>query len=250
MTKLHEINAVLDGKKTRMTQELTKAHRWKGDLLMGMSKVYIPLKEEEDGGEVMPPSQSEEVRVRVPDVLKEICKPLMDFCDLAATQETANCKARASVEVDGKFLLKDVPIGVLLFLEKRLIDIRTFVTGIPTLPTDRKWTFDKNSNNFVSDPVEQIKTKKVPTTHVKFEPTEHQPGQAEILHVDTPVARVKTIHFSGAITAQDKAEMLIRVEQLQNAVKTARSKANGFEVEQQRIGRKILSHIFGEKTVQ
>ena len=49
-----------------------------------------------------------------------------------ATQDFANCQAKANVVVDGQTILKEVPVTHLLFLEKQLVDLRTFIDGLPT----------------------------------------------------------------------------------------------------------------------
>jgi hypothetical protein len=59
--------------------------------------------------------------------------------DLAATQDFANTEAKASVVVDGQTILTDVPVPYLLFLEKQLQDVKTFVLSLPVLSIDKDW---------------------------------------------------------------------------------------------------------------
>ena len=54
----------------------------------------------------------------------------------------------------------------------------------------------------------------------------------------------RTIKFSGALPAKRINELLARVEKLQEAVKFAREEANGIEVEEQKVGEKVLKYLF------
>ena len=62
---------------------------------------------------------------------------------------------------------------------------------------------------------------------------------------DLAVGTWTTTYMSSAIPATDQAEVLQRIVTLQDAVKSAREKANSIEVEQITIGRTILDHVFG-----
>lgn len=244
MSKLHQIIAVLQGKKARSTKVFTDAYQgWKDNLITGISRTYTPLNEE---GEVFP-AENKKVQVRVQDVLSTVTTELADFYDCLATQEFGNTLAKANVVVDGTPVLSNVPVGTLLFLEKQLEHMLTFVSSIPTLPTDKEWEFSKDANCYVSTPVEQTKTAKVPTNFVKFQPTDKQPGQSEILYIDKTIGHWTTKNFSGAIPAKEQSELIAKVVKLQEAVKIARETANSTEVEQVKIGKNVLDFIFGKK---
>lgn len=241
--KLNQIIAVVQGKKTRTQKMLTSVHHgWHKDRISGITRTFRPI--DEDGDKLQP--EKRVVQLHVKDALKSVHKELIDFMNVVATQEYGNRTAAASIIVNDKPILIDVPVTALLFLEKQLIDLHTFVSKIPTLSTDREWKFDDAKNCFVTESEETIKTQKVPTTHVKFAPTEHQPGQAEILNVDKPVGYWTTTYLSGALPEKERDEMLTRVELMQDAVKSAREEANSAEVQQQELfGKQILGFIFG-----
>lgn len=244
MARLNQIVAVVTGKKTRAAKLLTEAHHgWKPELITGLSRNYTPL--DAESGEKLPP-ENKRVQVRVGDVVNKVCADLTDFIDVVATQETGNTIAKADVVVDGQVILKGVSISVLLFLEKQLTDLQTFVTSLPTLPTDKEWTFSEDANCYVTPSVEQIRSAKVATNFVKFAPTEFQPGQAEIVYVDKAVGTWTTKHFSGAIPAKLQSALLSKVVKLQDAVKVAREEANSSEVAQVKMGKDLLSFIFSD----
>lgn len=243
MPKLNQIIAIVNGEKTKAQTLLTSAHRgWHKDRITGLNRVYQPSIED---GEQFPPEQKQ-VQLRVRDALNEVREKMANFFNVVATQEYANCTAKADVQIDGKTIIPGVPISMLLFLEKQLTDLRTFISNIPTLPTDQVWKFDDGKNCYVTDPVQSVKTQKVPTNFIKFMPTEHQPGQSEIINVDKTIGHWTTIHMSGAMPEKDRDDMLDRVEILQTAVKMAREEANSVQVvEQKQIGKQVFDFVIG-----
>ena len=242
-TKLNQIIAVEKGVKSKSFQDLTAAHHavQKAPLLSGISRTYQPRDEE---GEQLP-AESTRVQVKVDDVLRDVTGSLTRLFDVTATKDWANCTARADVAVDGTTLLRDVPVSYLLFLEKQLRDLHTFVKKLPVLDAAEAWTFDASTDVWRTEPVRTVKTKKVPRNHVKAEATEKHPAQVEVYYEDVPVGTWTTVKFSGALPARRVNELLGRVEKLQDAVKFAREEANGQEVTDQRVGEAVFGYLFG-----
>ena len=104
-------------------------------MLAGISRTYQPKDEE---GEQLPP-ESTRVQVQAEDVLRETAATLTRLFDVTATKDWANCTARADVKVDGRVLVADVPVSYLLFLEKQLTDLHTFVKKLPVLDAAESW---------------------------------------------------------------------------------------------------------------
>lgn len=148
--------------------------------------------------------------------------------------------------VDDQIVLTGVPVTYLLFLEKQLVDIQTFVEKFPTLDPSERWRYDAATDSYASDAVQSIKTKKVMKTHVKYEATVQHPAQTETYNEDQTVGRWTTVKFSGAIPAKDKNDMLARVRKMQEAVKIAREEANSLEVEHMRVGDSVFNYVFGK----
>ena len=147
--------------------------------------------------------------------------------------------------VDGKVLLSQVPATYLLFLEKQLVDMHTFIKKLPVLDPSEAWAHDASADCWATEPVQTTKTKKVPRNHVKSEATEKHPAQVEVYHEDVVVGNWRTIKFSSALPAKRVNELLARVEKLQEAVKFAREEANSLEVTEQKVGAKIFDYLFG-----
>ena len=242
MAKLNQIIAVEKGVKSRSFQELTEAHHQlqKPTLLSGISRTYRPKDEE---GEQLPP-ESTRVQIKAQDIIRRTSEILTELFDVTAIKDWANCKARASVVVDGQTLIADVPITYLLFLEKQLTDIHTFVKKLPVLDASETWTFDPSADAYATDPVQTLRTKKIPRNHVKAEATDKHPAQVEVYYEDVTVGYWRTIKFSGALPAQQVNEILERVERLQQAIKFAREEANSAETEEQKVGEKLFQYIF------
>lgn len=239
---LNKLIAIESGVKTGAKRKETDLyHRLqKTALLNGITRTYQP--KDEDGDKL--PSETTLVQVKTEEVLKELSAELTRLFDVTLTKEVGNSQAKADVVVDGKMLLKQVPVTYLLFLEKQLVDINTFVSKLPTLDPASEWNYDDNNDVWLTAPVQTVRTKKVPRNWVKAEATEKHPAQVEIFHEDVIVGTWTKIDSSGAIPAKRKTELLSRVEKLITAVKFAREEANSLTVEDQHAGEKVFNYLF------
>ncbi|WP_437542347.1 hypothetical protein WME95_30250 [Sorangium sp. So ce327] len=242
MPRLNQIIAIEKGVKARSHQRLTEAHHalQKPALLSGISRTYRSKDEE---GEQLPP-EATRVQAKAEDIIRSTADILGELFDVTATKDYANCKARADVVVDGKVLLAGAPVTYLLFLEKQLVDMNTFIRKLPVLDASESWTFDPSADSWATEPVQTARTKKIPRNHVKAEATDKHPAQVEVYHEDVVVGYWKTVKFSGALPARRINELLDRVEKLQKAVKFAREEANNQTVEEQKVGAAVLGFLF------
>lgn len=241
MAKLNQIIAVEKSVKARAHAEITEAHQQlqKPALLAGIARNYRPKDEE---GERLPP-ESTRVQVQAEAMLKSTAAALTELFDITLTKDVANCEARADVVVDGTVLLPKAPVTYLLFLEKQLVDLHTFLKKLPVLDPSESWHFDAAQDCFATEAVETLRTKKVPRNHVKAEATEKHPAQVEVYYEDVTVGYWRTVKYSGALPARRVAELTERVEKLQRAVKFAREEANGHEVTQLRVGDGLFGYL-------
>ncbi len=243
MTRLNQIVAVEKGVKSRSFQELTEAHHMlqKPTLLSGISRTYRAKDEE---GELLPP-KSTKVQIKAEEIMRQTADILTRLFDVTATKDWSNGSAHADVVVDGKILLEQVPITYLLFLEKQLVDLHTFVKKLPILDASETWIFNSSADCWATEAVQTVRTKKIPRNHVKAEATEKHPAQVEVYYEDVTVGYWRTVKFSGALPAKRVNELLERVERLQQAVKYAREEANNLEIEEQKVGEKVFQYLFG-----
>ncbi|MEN0060917.1 MAG: hypothetical protein AAGA48_02145 [Myxococcota bacterium] len=244
--KLHEVVAIRKGVKSRTYGELTDLHRKssKEDVYAGMSREYAP---KDDDGETFPP-EDKKVQLIAEDVLKKVRKLRAEFFDIEATQEHGNLEARGDVIVEGETILTDVPVTLLIFLEKELTDLRTFVDAMPTLDEAKTWHADPNSRLHRSDTAVTHKTKKVQRPIVLYDAVvkdDHAiPAQTQLITEDVIIGHWHTTHLSGALPTPRKEALLERLEALRNAVKRARSRANDLEVKRQEMGAKVFRWLF------
>lgn len=243
MTKLNQIIAVANGKKTGSQKSLTDIYQKlsKTELFSGISRVYHP---DDDGGETLP-SETKLLQMKSSDAIGEAKRALTELFDVTLTQDFANTQAKADVIVDGEVVLSNVPVTYLLFLEKQITDIGTFVSKLPTLDPAEQWVFDSNTDSYRTNPTVSNRTKKVLRNHVKAEATDKHPAQVEVYSEDVKVGEWSTVKFSGAIPAKEKNEISSRISRLSDAVKFARETANNLDVERQTAGEAVLEYIFG-----
>ncbi len=242
MARLNQIIAIEKGIKSRSVQELAEAQKalQKPALLSGISRTYRPKDEE---GEQLPP-ESKKVEVKAEEIIRKTGEVLTKLLDVTATKDWTNCTARADVVVDGQTLLTQAPVSYLLFLEKQLTDLRTFIKKLPVLDAADTWTFDESSDCWATEPVQTLRTFKTPRNHVKAEATEHHPAQVEVYYEDVTIGYWRTVKFSGALPARRVNEMLEKLEKLSQAVKFAREEANNSEAEDQKVGERIFQYLF------
>lgn len=244
MGKLNQVIAVVASKKKKATETVTNAYQQiqKPTLFEGLSRTYSPLNEE---GEKLPP-EGKVVQTKAKQLIQTAVDAWTEMMDVVRTQDESNCTARADVVVDGKTVLKQVPVTHLLFLEKQLADVHTFVSRLPTLDPAEVWRYDENSDQYATVPTQTHRTKKVPRNHVLAEATKEHPAQVSMWHEDVIVGYWSQIKFSGAIPAKEKNEFLERVRALQEAVVKAREEANSIEAPNKIEGEEVFEYIFGK----
>lgn len=240
--KLNQIIAIEKGAKSRALSDLTEAHHslQKTAQLSGISRTYRPKDEE---GEQLP-SEATRVQLKSEEIIRKTTEALTKLFDVVATKDWGNCQAKADVVVDGQKILSNAPATYLLFLEKQLVDLHTFIKKLPILDASETWVFDQSADCWATEPMQTTRTKRIPRNHVKAEATEHHPAQVEVYYEDLIIGYWRTVKFSGALPASRVNELLARVEKLQEAVKFAREEANNLELEDVKTGAAILGYLF------
>ena len=242
MPKLNQILAIEKGKKTQLYAEITALHQatQKPVLMTGHHKTFVP--KDADGESF--PDERQHVQHQASEVIEQVTDRITTLMDVTATKDWANCSARADVMVDGEVFLENVPVTYMLFLEKELKDLHTFVSKVVELDPAEQWSLDPNSGLFRSEPVKTHKTKKLQKPIVLYDATPEHAAQTQLITEDVIIGHWTTIKFSGALPRPDKKRMLDRIRVLQDAVKFAREQANSMEVNEQKVGRKVLDFVF------
>lgn len=239
--KLNQIIAIEKGVKSRVYGDITQMDKLsqKPALFDGFAKDYEPLNEDE---QQFPP-EKQRVQQRADAMIKEAGKKLEELFNITATKDFANCEAKADVKVDGQVLVEGAPATYLLFLEKQLKDLQTFVGRMPTLDPSYDWAPDVNSNLYKTEALKTAKTKKVTKPLLLAPATEHHPAQTDKITEDVIVGYWKAVKLSGALPQPRKEAILEKIEKLQRAVKMAREEANNTEVNKVEPGSQLLGWL-------
>ena len=242
MLKLNQIIAIEKGVKSKSYSELTQANKLlqKNDIFNGFNRSYRKI---DDEGEEYP-NENKIVQANVNDIVKDISKELIELFDITFTKDIGNTKAFADIKVNGEVLIKNAPSTFILFLEKQLNDIKTFIENIPVLDVSENWKKDESSNLYKSDMIITHKSKKIIKPITLAEATDKHPAQAQLINDDVLVGYWDTNKLSGAMKIQDKKELIDRVDKLIISVKMAREEANSTEIEKYQVSEKIFTYLF------
>lgn len=242
--KLNQIIALANGKKANCKAAITEIYKrvQKPDLFTGLQRKYSPLDEE---GEKLPP-ETKIVQQTVKKNLDAAKENFIDLLNIIATQEYANCEAKADIVVGGQVLAKNVPVSYMLFLEKQVDDMKSLISALPVLSSDVKWNKSQvDADLYLTDVAVTNRTKKIQSPLVLYAATEKHPAQVQLISEDVFVGTWNKVDLSGAIPSIQRDEMLKKVEALREALKIAREEANCFEVKDVNIGESITSFVFG-----
>ncbi len=249
MPKLNQIIAIEKGIKTKNYAAITELHKLsaKKELFNGHSRKYTPSDDDATtpGGEKLP-DENKKVQELCKDNIKKVADLLSEMFNLSAVREYGNCLAKADIVVDEKVLLKDVPVTYMLYLEKQLCDIHTYLKSLPTLDAGENWHYDTAQDLWASEASGSARTKKLTRAFVLYEATEKHPAQVKEVSEDVRVGLWTTVKYSSALEARYQNELVARVEKLQVAVKFAREQANELAVEKKEVAKAIFSYILGE----
>jgi len=242
MPKLNQINALVTGKKTEATAIVTEAYKLiqKEQLFNGRERVYRPSDEEH--GEKLP-SESQKVQQTAKALLAVAQAKWIEIWDLVATQDAGNQLAKADVTVDGKTVLPAIPVTTLLYLEKQVNDVETYISKLPTPDPSEVWDYDATTSLLRSLKRETQRTQKEPSSFTKAPATKEHAAQVEFFFKDVPVGTWSQTLFSGAIQADLRNLLLDRVRRLKDAIKVAREQANLQEIAPASIGKLIFNYL-------
>ncbi|MEM6378973.1 MAG: hypothetical protein AAF705_12215 [Bacteroidota bacterium] len=241
--KLHEILAIEQDRKTKANQavgESKKLFTKSATAFDGMVKKYTPT--EENAEEI--PEETKEVVTTVKELLDYTLEPVIVAMDATLSKEETNASGVATAEL----ILNEKNFGTfsattLLALEAHLVKLLDLYKSIPILDTTRKWVFDEQNNFYRTAEEVKFRTIKRPKVIVKYEATEKHPAQTELLNLDFQVGRYETTYFSGRITPTQKSKLVDKLDNLIEAVKIARAKANNVEVKNIKIGKNIFDFL-------
>jgi hypothetical protein len=247
MAKLHELLAVEDGLQSvakKINEETVNTFHKKDEHFVETTKETLYFDAEEASR--LNTTETSAMVTTVVDKLAYSVTANVRAWDAYLQKGVTNCKALADIVVDSTTLVKDVPGTVLLGMETKLTELRNVYAAIPTLAPGPTWEKDSDAGRGVyraQAPDIAFRTKKTIKPVVMAQATEHHPAQVQAVSEDVSVARIITSRKSGMMTSADKSELLARLDRLLRAVKRARQRANGAEVEKVQMGKVLFDYL-------
>jgi hypothetical protein len=250
MTKLHEILAIDKDKEKqvqKITEETAKIFRSAVEYFVGYNK-SLRMFDEEEQEAANALAEEKPMVTTVPDRTEYTTQFIADLIDIQMAKESTNQRAMADILIDGKVIATNVPATMLLYLERELAKYRQLFAHMPTLDQSMEWepAPEKGDNVFKTKrPVQASRTRKSYEIITLAEATKEHKAQVEKVSVDKAVGTWTTQYWSGMITPAEKAGILKRFDELLQAVKQARMRANEEEVYQEKIGRALFDFVLG-----
>lgn len=244
MTKLNQILAIESGVKSRTEAKDAELYHaiQKVDHFSGFNKTYKKLF---DDGEDQP-AETKNVVQHAENLLTDFVLNFAEQANVIARKDFTNQSANADVVVDGKTILENVPATNLLYLEKQLVRMKTFISKLPILDSVENWELDKNSGFYKTKPTLTNRTKKTQKPIVLYNATAEHPAQTQLITEDIVVGQWEQVKYSSAINKDRLKGLILKVDLLIDAVKIAREQANSVEeIEGQKIGEVITAYILG-----
>jgi hypothetical protein len=235
MTELHEVlaaektrNAAWNAVYTETQKKFGNPHFFRGLVrrlrMLEQSPANDALEQQE--------KQDKPVITSVYATLEYLLQQYAQLEDLQYIKNVTNRNAVGTVMWDGKPFLVDLPVDELLGLEARLNMLRQLFVLLPTLDAGKTWgrSAAAGSHGYVSASEESTKTDKQIQAVVLHPATKEHPAIVDKLSKDVVVGLFTTYHHSGEATALQKAEAIMRIDQLIIEVKQARMRANSIEI--------------------
>lgn len=243
MTQLHTVVARERGVQTRAREELTRWYHMvqHAGTFMGSTREFVSKNDDDVPSEpaetVLPPMTAAKA-------FRRIEKLLTESWDATATRDRSNMVAKADIVVGGTIVAEDVPLPFLLALEKQLTHMRTVFNSMPVLDPSKSWAFDRDQGFSKAPETRKPRTRKVVKGAVLHEGNERHPAQVQAYNTDEVIGHTATVEFSGAIAAEDRENLIDRINTLIDATKAARTVANQSEVIDFKPATDLLAYIF------
>ena len=248
MTKLHEL---LAAEKTptaawnTLQEDTLKKFKNPDHFFHGHSKSLLMIEDtaanhaEEDKSR-----EDKPVPTTVYDTLEYALGIFAKAEDLQYQKNATNRVAVGTVMWEGKPLLEGLPVDELLGLEARIQKIRGIIEAAPTLDATKNWVHAPQLGTHVWELAQAEKTTKTEKTVfpiVMSPATDKHPAQVQAATKDSVVGTFSTMKRSGACTAVQKSDALVRVDALLIEIKQARMRANETVAVDGKIADKIVN---------
>jgi len=242
---LHQLLAVKKEVATRaneITGETKKVFD-KKHLFYGSLKSYIPF---EEGGELTnEPNESEHLSYTVGEKLDWFSNELGKLVDIEYQIDVTNQVAIGNIDVD-ELTLPPLPASFLLDLIGLLERTRAIYGHAPTLDPKYEWKLEPELGEGVYKAIPDAvtyRTRKALNHKILYDATTEHPAQIEKWTEDVRIGKFVTKHWSGALTAHQKATLLGRLDTLIQATKKALSAANAEKHTKEKVADEIFAWL-------
>jgi hypothetical protein len=194
-------------------------------------------------------AQSVEMVTTVHEKLQYTLDQVTRFYDVVLQKEATNQVAKADLIVNNVVVAKDLPATFLLGMETKLKDLRAVYEAIPTLAPGIKWEADETKGKHVyraATPEIRAKTTKAFRHQVLVAATDKHPAQIEKWEETVNIGAYTKETWSSCLTPTEKSTLLGRIDDLIQATKQARMRANATPVVPVSIGRALINFIHAE----
>lgn len=244
MTKLHEILAVegdVRKEAERIKAETVHTFQSKPQHFKGHVKTTTMFSEDD----VTPAPEVVTITDTVNGKLRYTLSHFGNWLDVVHQKEEANQRAVADVIVGETVLLEKVPATFLLGLEAKLLAIKDLYANIPTLAPGINWMLSGDLDDvFVAQmDKETFVTRKTINSKVLYEATDHHPAEIERWTEDQRVGKNVTQSSCSMVSAGDKARMIGKLNKLITAVRQARQRANGVDINKRKVSDILVNYL-------
>lgn len=255
MAKLFEVLAaektVREAFKTLMAETLAKLQKAETYFLGSVKTLKLVRDSAGDPAaeaEEKQGSSKKEVTTSVPATLEYLLIHWVKAENLQYQKNLTNQRAVANVELRGETLLRGVPIDELMGLEARVTQLRDLFKNVPTLDMSKDWEKDvQKGEGFWRTKADDVATKtaKVPEFITTAQATDKHPAQVVEKSKEIVTGAYSTRYFSGAVTAQQKADLIGLADDLIVEIKKARQRANAVDVTGGAFAEAIVAKLMG-----
>ncbi len=250
MTRLHEVLAVEASKEKTAGKLINEAKKTFGkeSHFQGLSRKLTMFRDEDKKSNL---EEHQALTTTVDEKLEYICPFIGDWLDVVLTKELTNQEARSPIIFQGEngediTVTDPLPATFLLGLETKLGRLRELYEAIPTLPPGVDWIEDEKEREGVwktkHDQI-QLKTRKDIDFRKVVDATKEHPAQVKEVPIVQDIGRYVTTLYNGMMTPKEKALRIARIDEVLQAVKKARMRANSVEVNEAKIGRSLFGYI-------
>jgi hypothetical protein len=211
----------------------------------GLNRTFTP--DDDDQGRLQKnPNEYKAVALTVTAQLAEDAAVTARALDWALTQDVTNCTAKADVIVNGEVILAQVPISHLLHLEKVFSEYKAVILqALPVLDPTKDWTWDEVRKLWKSRPEKTNAIVRREEPVVLHPGTEKHAPQAVLAAREVHIGEWEAVVWSGAVSEDQKRQLLARADVLIAALKDAIAVADHAPAAKMAEGDKLFGFLLG-----